>query len=279
MAWHAQADTATPQHAAAVADFGRQLLVPDVGAQGSWQLSLAKQGRHLFTQEHAQVASQLWQLLEVGLAQQRQTQEAVEQERQRIASDLHDDLGAKLLSLAQAGSADGTAPLARQALEDMRQSVRGMVGRAVPASDALADWRGELVGRLNGAGLAVQWEANDPPQAMVLLPRIHLQLTRILREAVSNVIRHSAARQCRIRLWVDEQHVVLDVEDDGKGLPTGGGTPTGLGLANIERRARKLGGSHRFGVSAMGGVHIGVDVPLGEGALGLTSEHATRPDR
>ena len=281
LTWRKQNAGQAEQPVAEVADFGRQLLVPDVGAQGCWQLSLARQGRHLFTQEHARVASQLWQLLEVGLAQQRQTQEAVEQERQRIASDLHDDLGAKLLTLAQAGSTDGTAPLARQALEEMRQSVRGMVGRAVLIDDALADWRAELVGRLDGAGLHVQWDANDPPPAMILLPRVHLQLTRILREAVSNLIRHSAARYCRIGLMVDSGHVVLDIEDDGKGLPDSRSNEgKGLGMANIERRARKLGGSHRFGTSMLGGAHIHVEVPVRDvSAHPVPSTDATRPDR
>lgn len=265
---------------ASVADFGRQLMVPDVGGQGCWQLSLAQRGRHLFTQEHAQVASQLWQLLEVGLAQQRQTQEAVEQERQRIASDLHDDLGAKLLTLAQAGSADGTAPLARQALEDMRQSVRGMVGRAVLMEDALADWRAELVGRLDAAGLKVQWRASEPEPGRVLLPRLHLQLTRILREAVSNVIRHAQASECRIQVLLAGPQIMLDIEDNGQGLPAGGGIGGGMGLANIERRARKLAGQHVFGVSPLGGAHIHVEVPVEEGAgLPVPSSDAKRPDR
>jgi signal transduction histidine kinase len=183
--------------------------------------------------------------------------------------------------LAQAGSTDGTAPLARQALEEMRQSVRGMVGRAVLIDDALADWRAELVGRLDGAGLHVQWDANDPPPAMILLPRVHLQLTRILREAVSNLIRHSAARHCRIGLVVDSGHVVLDIEDDGKGLPDSRSNEgKGLGMANIERRARKLGGSHRFGTSMLGGAHIHVEVPVRDvSAHPVPSTDATRPDR
>ncbi len=268
MAWHDQPIEAKsqPNPVAVVEDFGRQLWVPDVGAHGCWHLTLAQGGRQLFTPEHAEVASQLWQLLALGLAQQRQTQEAVDQERLRIAADLHDDLGAKLLSLAQAGSADGTAPLARQALEDMRQSVRGMVGMVVPVADALADWRAELVDRLHGAGLSVQWDANEPTPAMVFSPRVHLQLTRVLREAVSNVIRHAQARQCQVRLLITDQSVTLDIEDDGKGLPTSLGTNLGLGLASIERRARKLGGEHRFGLSALGGAHIHVVVPLTEGA-------------
>ncbi len=271
---HDPAPAATAATVAAVPvrilDRGRELQVPDVGGQGRWRLTLARRGRQLFTEDHVQVAMQLWQLLDLGLSQQRQTQAAVDQERLRIASDLHDDLGAKLLGIVQAGTADGTAGLARQALEDMRQSVRGMAGQPVAASDVLADWRAELVGRLDAAGFAVQWEASDPPAGLILSPRIHLQLTRVLRESVSNVVRHSGGRTCRIGIAFAGGECAIDVEDDGRGLPPApdlaaqAASPgaTGLGQASIERRARKLGGRHRFAVSRLGGVRVHVTVPL-----------------
>ena len=144
----------------------------------------------------------------------------------------------------------------------MRQSVRGMAGKAVPADEALADWRAELVGRLDGAGLAVQWQADEPPPGLVLLPRLHLQITRILREAVSNVIRHSGARHCRIALSLGGGRLAISVEDDGQGLPEGPPAGKGLGLASIERRARQLGGTHEASRSSLGGARIQVEVPL-----------------
>ena len=52
------------------------------------------------------------------------------------------------------------------------------------------------------------------------------------------------------------------VEDDGRGLVREPGAAPGLGLANIERRARKLGGSHLFSRSDWGGLSVQVDVPL-----------------
>lgn len=258
---------ATQAQGVRILDMGRELQVPDVGGQGVWRLTLARRGRQLFTDDHIQVAGQLWQLLDLGLSQQRQTQAAVEQERQRIASDLHDDLGSKLLGIVQAAGADATAGLARQALEEMRQSVRGMAGRPVLASDVLADWRAELVSRLDAAGFTVQWEAPEPPVDLILSPRVHLQLTRVLREAVSNVVRHSGGRKCRVGILFSGEVIALDVEDDGRDLPAadpapGTGLPGGLGLANIERRARKLGGRHRFARSSLGGLRVHVTVPL-----------------
>ena len=261
-----------------IQDMGRQLRVPDIGGQGVWLLTLARRGRQLFTDDHAQLAGQLWQLLDLGLSQQRQTQVAVDRERLRIAADLHDDLGAKLLGIVQAGAADGTAVLARQALDEMRQSVRGMAGQPVAASDGLADWRAELVARLDAAGFAVQWDAQEPPAGLILSPRVHLQLTRVLREAVSNVVRHSGGRRCRVGIAFDGGDIAIDIEDDGRGLPApdagaGAAHGGGLGLPNIERRARKLGGRHGFLASCLGGLRVHVTVPL-EGAAGVPEPEA-----
>lgn len=283
--WRALSDTSTtpaPNPSASdaspiawVEDLGRQLHVKDVAGQGVWVLVLAMGGRHLFTQDHVHVAGQLWRLLEVGLAQQRDGQQAVEQERQRIASDLHDDLGAQLLTIVHAGNSDRTAGLARRALDDMRESVRGLAGQPVLAEQVLFNWRAEMVGRLMDADLGIDWHAGELPAGLVLSSRVHVQLTRVLREAVSNVIRHSQARHCRINVALDAGYLVLDVQDDGQGLPVAVGAQRGHGMANIEARVRKLGGTHHFCVSPLGGVHLHVRVLLDNTAQ--TSETALVP--
>ena len=74
-----------------------------------------------------------------------------------VTPDLHDDLGATLLTIAQAGDAPHErhriARLARQALDEMRLSVRGLAGEAAPVHEAWADWRSETVTRLMQAGI------------------------------------------------------------------------------------------------------------------------------
>jgi two-component system sensor histidine kinase UhpB len=195
------------------------------------------------------------------------TAQAAQDERRRIASDLHDDLGAQLLTIAQAsqrgGEPDRIAGMARQAMEEMRLSVRGLTGNAMLAHDALADWRAEIVTRLAEAGLRGEWDAQDPPAGMILPARIHVQLTRILREAVSNAIRHSGGSWCRVHVAFAPQEIALQIEDDGRGLPPAGERPQrGHGLLNIERRARNLGGGHAFEVARPGGTLLKVWVPL-----------------
>lgn len=201
------------------------------------------------------------------------TAQATQDERRRIASDLHDDLGAQLLTIVQA-SQRGSEPervagMARQALEEMRLSVRGMTGHVTGAEDALADWRAEMVTRVTDAGLQAEWQADDPPPGLILPARTHVQLTRILREAISNAIRHSGGTRCAVRIAFEPGALRLEVQDDGRGLPPPSATRRGHGLPNIERRVRHLGGEHRFASPPGAGTLLVVRVPF---ALSLPQE-------
>ena len=197
--------------------------------------------------------------------------EAALDERRRIASDLHDDLGAQLLTIAQASGPtadrERIASLARQALDEMRLSVRGLTAEAAHASDVLADWRAECVSRLDAAGLEPVWLADEPPPAQLLPARVHVQCTRILREAVSNAIRHSGARCCEVRVAFAEGGLRLEVCDDGRGITAPqASSRRGHGLANIERRARALQGWHELAQPERGGTVVRVWVPLAAAA-------------
>ena len=186
---------------------------------------------------------------------------AAHQERQRIAADLHDDLGAKLLTMAQTsttGTGERNAQMARQALDEMRLSVRGMTAEPSLAHEVLADWRAETIQRLDSAGIEPTWSSNEPSADLVLPARLQVQLTRVLREAVSNVIRHSQAKRCEVQLAFFEDAIEIRIADDGRGLGHVQTDNPGHGLINIERRARKLGGSHTFGTSQWGGALVSV---------------------
>ncbi|MBS7807940.1 ATP-binding protein [Variovorax sp. PCZ-1] len=195
------------------------------------------------------------------------TVQVIEQERQRIAADLHDDLGAKLLSITktpQGTHAAHTAHLAREALDDMRLSVRGLTAQPSPAQDVLADWRLETMQRLEQAGLQGHWQCNEPPVDLVLRARMQVQLTRVLRESVSNVIRHAQAKQCWIHIDISSSTLSMSIEDDGKGIAKEELGTRGHGLINIERRAHHLHGEYDIGRSEWGGARIWVKVPIEE---------------
>ena len=182
-----------------------------------------------------------------------------ERERKRIASDLHDDLGAKLLTIVHTTDTTRVTQLAREALEEMRLSVRGLAGRPVRLDDALADWRAEIIGRLTQAKIETLWD--HPTDLSYMLPaRLFMQLTRVLREAVSNVIKHSEASHCEVRCSIEERSLVLTVRDDGKGIATD--LHRGQGMSSMKRRAKKMNGQCLVESRPGYGVVISLTVPL-----------------
>lgn len=166
------------------------------------------------------------------------------QERKRIAADLHDDLGAKLLTIVHTSESERISQLAREALEEMRLSVRGLTGKPVLLSDALGDWRVEFVQRLQQAGVEADWTAPAEEPTQTLAARAFVQTTRILREAVSNVIKHSGATHCALQCAISDGDLQLVVHDNGNGIPLelDGRLDRGHGMASMKHRARQLSG-------------------------------------
>ena len=189
-------------------------------------------------------------------------------ERHRIASDLHDDLGAQLVTIAQASLVANdiarVSELARQALADMRLAVRGLTGEAQPVAHALADWRRETVERLNMAGIGIFWNASEPDLDWVLSSRMQVQLTRVLRESVSNVIQHSGAWNCWVDIHVTAQELRIGIEDDGRGFDRQQ-VVAGRGLRNLETRTHSMSGSLQIMPRQEGGTCIRACVPFAGG--------------
>jgi two-component system, NarL family, sensor histidine kinase UhpB len=171
-------------------------------------------------------------------------EQVTQAERKRIAADLHDDLGAKLLTIVHTSDNDRISTLAREALEEMRLSVRGLTGKPVQLADALGDWRAEVMARLSQAGLEGEWKAPTEELKQTLSARTYVQTTRILREAVSNIIKHSGASQCKIRCRLLEKDFQLVIQDNGNGIPMelDGRLDRGHGMASMKHRAKQMHG-------------------------------------
>ena len=170
-------------------------------------------------------------------------EQVTERERKRIAADLHDDLGAKLLTIVHTSDDPRISTLAREALEEMRLSVRGLTGKPVRLADALGDWRAELMGRLSQSGIEGQWDApDDLPQT--LSARTYVQTTRILRESTNNIIKHSGASQCSFTCGIADGDLQLVIQDNGNGIPMelDGKLDRGHGMSSMKQRAKQMQG-------------------------------------
>ncbi|MFM8899088.1 MAG: sensor histidine kinase [Burkholderiales bacterium] len=171
-------------------------------------------------------------------------EQVTEKERKRIAADLHDDLGAKLLTIVHTSENDRISTLAREALEEMRLSVRGLTGKPVRLADALADWRAETVSRLGQTNVEADWSHPNEDLDQLLPARAYVQTTRIMREAVSNIIKHSGATLCKVRCSVGDHEFGISIQDNGRGIPMelDGKLDRGHGMASMKHRAKQLQG-------------------------------------
>ncbi|MCC6191292.1 MAG: sensor histidine kinase [Anaerolineales bacterium] len=201
---------------------------------------------------------------------------AREEERRRLRRDLHDGLGPQLASQALTLTAIGK--LLRQdpnraeaLLNDARAQMQAAIAdirRVVydlrpPVLDdlGLVAALHEQAERYRAGGLQV---TIDTPAVLPPLPAaVEVACFRIVQEALTNVVRHAAARTCAVRLRLD-QGLRLEIRDDGRGFPAG--TPAGVGLTAMRERAAELGGTSVIAPGDSGGTVVAVQLPLPPGA-------------
>lgn len=187
-----------------------------------------------------------------------------EKERKRIAADLHDDLGAKLLTIVHTSDNDRISSLAREALDEMRLSVRGLTGRPMRLPDALADWRAEMVMRLGQAGVEVDWRHQKDLIDVPFSARTFVQTTRIIREAISNVIKHSQASHVMVQSAVNGNTFEISIQDNGIGISmdVDARLDRGHGMTTMKHRAKQLNGQCLVESGAGFGTVIRLSLPL-----------------
>jgi signal transduction histidine kinase len=187
--------------------------------------------------------------------------QATAQERERIYGDLHDDLGAKLLTLIYQAESPLQADLARATLQDLRDVVTRSRGTPGTLGDVLGDIRGEATQRLASVGIGLVWDAaEDLPDPELDAARA-LHLHRIVREAISNVIRHAQARRLRVRVRTARGELRLELTDDGSGTAVGA-HPRGTGMRNMRDRANELAGDIQWTPGTEGGTKVLLSMPL-----------------
>lgn len=163
---------------------------------------------------------------------------AAAEERERIYRNLHDDIGAKLLSLAIRAKTPQDADIVRSALQDLRDVVSRSAQVDAPLTDLLADWRAEIVGRCTSAKLRLAWNQPDDLRDRIMTAAEALNLGRILREALSNVLRHTESSSVVVSVHFADGRYQISLEDDGRGKPGA----SGRGMRNMQARATQLGG-------------------------------------
>lgn len=182
---------------------------------------------------------------------------AVVEERQRIMTDMHDGIGAQLisaLSLAESDEAPSReiAGVLRECIDDLRLTIDSLESTEDELLPALGNFRYRIDGRLRAVGIELDWKANELPRLSYLSPRNLLHVLRILQEAFANVLKH--ARASRVVLETGpvpgQRLIFIRVTDNGTGFAAS--TVEGRGLGNMARRAETVGGQLNVSSSAEG---------------------------
>ena len=170
-------------------------------------------------------------------------------ERQRLLRDLHDGVGASLISalkMIERGrlSLDDAATVLRECLDDLRLVVDSLEPLEHDLVTLLASLRYRLGDRLERAGIAIDWEMGEVPPLPWLDAPAALEVLRILQELLTNILKHARATRVRISVSVDAlpaaaAMAVLRVEDNGIGFDPQLQVP-GRGLAHLRHRAARL---------------------------------------
>ncbi len=204
-------------------------------------------------------------------------QARIEDERAHIARELHDEMGQSLtairslaLSLARrAPDADATAQQTVQLIADTAAKLYAAMHDLIPrlrpltldnleladaATERVAEWR-----RLHPD---VAFSLEFGPLPSDLGESYTLATYRILQEAVTNALRHADARTIAIRIGSDAHALLLDVVDDGRGLPHDWQRPGHFGVRGMRERARALGGEIEIENRREGGTRVHARLPL-----------------
>lgn len=208
-------------------------------------------------------------------------QEVREQERTRIAMELHDDLGQQLTGLKlELSWLSGRLKEGRQATPDEVGAMRQLLDTAIASVRRIAtDLRPLILDDL-GFGEAVTWQTAEfakrsgldialdlQAQALVKDDVVATALFRIVQESLTNVVRHADATSVQVRLTSDGTDLVLTVHDNGTGIADGPRTGSGIGLVSMRERATALGGHLKIAGAAGAGTTIEVTLPLGRPVL------------
>jgi signal transduction histidine kinase len=216
---------------------------------------------------------------EIHAREQVEQQRIIEQERTRVAQDLHDELGADLTEIGMllARAQTSATPSERRAdyLEQTRTKARQIVtsldeivwamNPTHDSLDSLTSYFCLHADRFLGlAGIAWRLEEVDEPSDHKLDSRRRHQLFIAFKEMLTNVVRHAQATEVRFRISSEAGDVRLTVKDNGRGLPTAPPADGMDGVANLRARCGKLGGRFEIYSDPGQGTTISVSIPIRE---------------
>jgi signal transduction histidine kinase len=222
-------------------------------------LGLADRGRRLFTDDDARLADRMVDLVTRVVTFDQAVERARSEERVRIAQDLHDDIGARLLTLMYKAPTPEMEDYLRHTLKDLKTLTRGLAAPSHLLSHAVAEWKSDIAQRLAAADCELGWSfAYDRDFELSVVQ--WSALTRVLRELVSNALAHANASRVDVEASLHDGTLSLSVSDNGSGRRPETWSH-GLGLGGVRKRVKQMGGSVAWSENGQRGIVCRVTVP------------------
>lgn len=208
-------------------------------------------------------------------------QQVKEQERARIAREIHDDLGGNLTAIKMALSMLAARLPDDPALRDKADYLDDLVDRTIEAVHRISlDLRPSTLDL--GLVAALEWQAREFEKQMGIAcvfrsadkeidldPDQATALFRIFQEALTNIAKHAGATRVTVSLRRQRQHLTLGICDNGRGItPADRLKPQSFGLRGMSERARALGGTLTLSQAPGGGTMVVVKIRLAAPAAG-----------
>lgn len=188
-------------------------------------------------------------------------QQAADEARAHVLSDMHDGLGAKLMISLRSLERGEISPaeaamLIEECIEELRLAVDATSDHDGDLAGLLASLRYRLGDRLRTAGLNVDWKVRHTPPLDRLRERGAQDLLRIAQEFLNNTLKHSGADQVSVETIFDAmtQEVSLTLADNGRGFDLSAAGKPGHGLANMRQRANAMGAAYELSSGISGTV-------------------------
>ena len=246
---------------------GSALLVPlptidaehENATDGSIVLRFAERGKRMFSRDDARLTDRVVEQLRRAVAYDRAVERGRSEERARIAADLHDDIGARLLTLMYKAQSPEMEDYIRHTLKDLKTLTRGLASSDQRLSHAAAEWKTDIAQRLAAAQIELSWTFGYDHDIVLGVVQWSA-LTRVLRELVSNVIQHSCATHLEVTATLENGRLRLSMADDGIGRDPQAWSH-GLGLGGVRKRVKLLGGDVQWRENGRAGIVCTVLVP------------------
>lgn len=244
------APAATPEitddtpSSAEIRENGVALAIPGPPGLPTQVLRYAAKGRRLFNTGDAALADALLNMHRIVRQSHLAYERGVNMERDRISRDVHDNIGAQLLSALHAAEGSRKDALLRDTLSDLRQIISDGFRSHFRLIDIFADLRAEMEDRLEAHEIAFDWsisQSEDLSEFRVPFLMVNT-LRSILREATSNIIKHAGAKSVHGAITQSGDMLDIKISDNGAGFEPSR-VQRGEGLNNMAERVTSQGGS------------------------------------